>query len=123
MPYLTFLFCEDCKNNTNLDLDFFGTIDAYKKEGRKSAFINQYTAIWDYLIYSCHTCGRQYRYTYKDVEHRVREYFCALSARHKEIYEALAKKQELDELRMESRKKASQAALKRATERYTYKEK
>jgi len=123
MPYLTYLFCEDCENNRNLDLDFFGTIEAYKKEGRKSVFINQYTVMWDYLIYICHSCQRQYRYTYKEVEQRVREYFCSLSEKHEEIFEALAKKQGLEDQRTESRQKASQAALTRTKERYTYKKK
>ena len=123
MPYLTYLFCEDCKNMANLDIDFFETLEAYKKEGRKSVFINQYTVIWDYLIYTCHSCQRKYRYTYKEVERRVREYFCALSEKHKEIFEDLSKKQELEEQRIESRQKASQSTLTRIKERYTHKEK
>jgi len=123
MPYLTYLFCEECGNDTNLDIDLFGTLEAYKKEGRKSAFINQYTVIWDYLIYVCHRCKKQYRYTYKEVERRVREYFCAISEKHEEIFEALSKKQQLEDQRIESRQKASQVALTRVKERYTHKEK
>ena len=123
MPYLTYLFCEECGDGTNLELDFLGTLEAYKNEGRKSVFVNQYTLIWDYLIYTCYRCKAKYKYTYKDVEQRVREYFCALSEKHKEIFEALAKKQELEEQRMESRQKSSQVALTRIKERYTHKEK
>ncbi len=123
MPYLTYLFCEDCGNDVNLDLDFFGTLEAYKSEGRKSVFINQYTAIWDYLIYACPSCQRKYRYTYKEVELRVREYFCDLSGRHKDIFEALSKKQKLEEQRIENKQSFSQTALTRVKERYTHKDK
>ena len=66
MPYLNYLFCEECRGANNLDLDFFATLEAYKEEGRKSVFINEKTIIWDYLIYVCYNCKTKYRYTYKD---------------------------------------------------------
>ena len=84
MPYLEYLFCEHCGNYANLDLDWGATIDAYNADGRKSSFINQATIIWDYLIYTCGICGRSYRYTYRDVERRVREYFSSFSTEFKE---------------------------------------
>ncbi len=123
MPYLNYLFCEECKGFEKLDLDFFATLETYKKEGRKSVFINEKTIIWDYLVYVCYNCKVKYKYTYKDVERRVREYFCALSGKHKEIFEALAKKQELEEQKIESRQKASEATLTRIKKTYTHKEK
>lgn len=84
MPYLEYLFCEHCGNYANLDLDWGATIDAYNADGRKSSFINQATIIWDYLVYTCGICGRSYRYTYRDVERRVREYFSSFSTEFKE---------------------------------------
>ncbi len=123
MPYLNYLFCEECKGANSLDLDFFATLEAYKEEGRKSVFLNEKTIIWDYLIYVCYSSKTKYKYTYKDVERRVREYFCSLSKKHKEIFEALAKKQELEEQRTESRRKASEATLTRMKKTYTHKKK
>jgi len=98
MPYLNYLYCEKCGEGVSLDLDFIGTIEAYKKEGKKNTFINQQTIIWDYIIYICWRCKSKYKYTYKDVERRVREYFCNLSEKHKEYFENLSKQWELEEL-------------------------
>ena len=123
MPYLAYLFCEKCGEGFSLDIDFLGTIEAYQKEGRKSAFINQATIIWDYLIYSCCGCKTKYKYTYRDVEKRVREYFCSLSEEHREYFESLVKQQELEEQKIEAKQKISQEALTRIKTRYTYKEK
>jgi transcription elongation factor Elf1 len=79
MPYLEYLFCEHCGDYARLEIDPGATIEAYNGEGRKSSFINQATIVWDYLIYTCGICGRSYKYTYRDVERRVREYFSSFS--------------------------------------------
>jgi len=84
MPYLEYLFCEHCGNYARLDLDWGATIDAYNKDGRKSSFINQATIIWDYLVYTCGICQKSYKYTYRDVERRVREYFSSFSVEFRE---------------------------------------
>jgi len=90
MPYLEFLFCEHCGNHANLDLDPAATLDAYSAERREKVFINPATIIWDYLFYTCTICGRKYKYTYKDVERRVRAYFCSLSEEFKEYFDGVA---------------------------------
>jgi len=90
MPYLQFLFCEQCGSPNNLDIDSGLTISEYIKEGRPSSFINPATIVWDYMIYSCAICKSTYKYTYRDVEERVREYFTSLSEEYREYFEALA---------------------------------
>lgn len=87
MPYTEFLFCESCGPTANLDIDHVGTITQYIREGRNDNFINPGTLIWDYLIYFCPVCAQRYKYTYKDVERRVREYFSEKSAEHKLIFD------------------------------------
>lgn len=89
MPYLEFLFCEQCGNHANLDLDPTATLDAYGRERRQQTFINPVTLIWDYLIYTCTICGRRYKYTYQDVERRVREYFSSFSEEYKDHFEKM----------------------------------
>jgi hypothetical protein len=86
MPYLEYLFCEDCGNYARLDIDPKATIRAYNRDGRTSSFLNQATIIWDYLIYSCPMCNREYKYTYRDVEAKVREYFSSFSSEFKEYF-------------------------------------
>lgn len=87
MPYLEYLFCENCGNYAKLDLDPASTIEAYNKEGRENSALNQATILWDFLIYSCVICGKQYKYTYRDVEKRVREYFSTLSLEYKDYFD------------------------------------
>jgi Fe-S oxidoreductase len=87
MPYLEYLFCEHCGNYAKLDIDPGATIEAYREEGRKKIAIVQPTLIWDYLVYSCGICGNTYKYTYRDVEGRVREYFSSLSEEFKEYFD------------------------------------
>ena len=89
MPYLEFLFCQECGNHANLDLDPAATLDAYGRDRREQTFINPATIIWDYLIYTCTICGRRYKYTYQDVERRVREYFSSLSDEYKDHFEEM----------------------------------
>ena len=89
MPYLEYLFCEHCGNYARLDIDPTATIKAYREDGRKSVAIIQPTLIWDYLIYSCGICGNEYRYTYRDVEFKVREYFSSLSDEFKEYFDTV----------------------------------
>jgi hypothetical protein len=88
MPYIEYLFCEHCGDYAGLDIDPEATIVAYREEGRKKVAIIQPTLIWDYLVYSCGICGNKYRYTYKDVESRVREYFSAMSEEFKEYFDS-----------------------------------
>lgn len=77
MPYLQFLFCDKCGAPFSLELDPAATIDAYIAEGRENASINPVTVVWDYLIYSCDRCNTKYKYGYRDVERKVREYLSA----------------------------------------------
>lgn len=126
MPYLNYLYCEKCGEATSLDLDFLGTIEAYKKEGKKDVFINQQTIIWDYLVYVCWRCNSKYKYTYRDVERRVREYFCTLSERHKKYFEELGIQWELEEKNIKAQEDATKKDPKsdpavRVQERYTHK--
>ncbi|KKL05521.1 hypothetical protein LCGC14_2605190 [marine sediment metagenome] len=89
MPYLEFIKCEEC--GQDMDIDYGATIRAYYDEGRpdKDNFINPCTIIWDYLVYSCYNCGAAHKYTFRDVELRVRKYFSMMSAKHLEIFEKL----------------------------------
>jgi len=87
MPYLEYLFCEDCGNQARLDLDPASTLESYSIDGRKNPAILQPTFIWDYLIYSCGICGKQFKYTYRDVERRVRHYFSSLSLEYKDYFD------------------------------------
>lgn len=90
MPYMQYLYCEHCGNYAQLDIDPAATIDAYAKdyaEGtRKSVEFDPTTFMWDYIMYACEICGRYYKYTYQDVEKRVREH---LSSRARESKEYL----------------------------------
>jgi hypothetical protein len=97
MPYLEYLFCEKCGNYARLDIDPGETISAYRKEGRESTSIHQQTMIWDYMIYSCDRCSSHFRYTYKDVERRVREYFFSLSQEFREYFDKVIEQHEYRE--------------------------
>lgn len=99
MPYLYYLHCESCGDHFSLDLDHTGTIESYILDGRAQAQINQPTIIWDYLIYSCANCKKQYKYTYRDVERRVREYFSSLSKKYEQYFSEMEKYQETEEAR------------------------
>lgn len=123
MPYLQYLFCEKCGEKGNLDIDFLSTIQAYQEEGRKSAFINQSTMIWDYIIYTCYQCGEKYKYTYQEVEKRVREYFCSLSEEHKAYYTALAEQKKLERDRIRGTHKVKKDTPERIKKIYANKEK
>ena len=96
MPYLEYLFCEKCGDYARLDINPNATIDAYNKEGRKSSFINQATLVWDYLIYTCGVCGTDYKYTYRDVEMRVRKYFSSFSEEFKTYLDKVIEKKEAE---------------------------
>ena len=99
MPYLDFLRCENCGEQAPLSLDYMATISAYNADGRKESFVNPATLVWDYLIYGCELCGRKYKYTYRDVERRVREYFSSLSHKYKDYFDELVKYQDSEESR------------------------
>lgn len=89
MPYLEFLKCEKCGHD--VDIDHGATIRAYYDEGRpdKENFINPCTIIWDYLVYACYNCGESHKYTFRDIELKVREHFSLMSQKHLEIFEKL----------------------------------
>ncbi len=91
MPYLEYVFCERCGDHAKLDIDPAATISAYRQEGRTQVALVQQTLIWDYLMYSCGICGNTYKYTYRDVERKVREYFSSFSEEFKEYFDAVAK--------------------------------
>ena len=86
MPYLEFLFCEECGSLSNLDIDYAGTIDRYMRDGRNDASIDQAVLVWDYLIYYCPVCGSRYEYTYREVERRVREYLVGASEKYRKYF-------------------------------------
>jgi hypothetical protein len=71
-----------------VDIDYQGTINEYIKDGKKPAAINPPTLVWDYLIYYCPRCQARFKYTYRDVEYRVRQYFMELSDKYREYFEA-----------------------------------
>lgn len=83
MPYLNYVFCEECGPPHALDIDQKGTIDAYIKERRADNFINPATLVWDYLFYRCFKCHKSFKYTYRDIEMLVREYFSNMSEAYK----------------------------------------
>jgi ssDNA-binding Zn-finger/Zn-ribbon topoisomerase 1 len=89
VPYLEFLKCEKCGHD--MDIDHGATIRAYYEEGRpdKENFLNPATIIWDYLVYACYNCGTACKYTFRDIELKVREYFSVMSQKHLEIFEKL----------------------------------
>ena len=89
MPYLEYLFCENCGDYAKLDIDPSATIEAYRAEGRENVSIIQPTLIWDYLIYSCGICGNTYKYTYRDVEYKVRIYFSSISQELKDYFDVV----------------------------------
>lgn len=99
MPYLAYLNCERCGDHFSLDLDHVGTIESYIKDGRENPQLNQPVFIWDYLIYSCANCKQTYKYTYRDVEKRVREYFTGLSKKYEEYFSEVTKYQNTEEAR------------------------
>ena len=89
MPYLEYLFCEHCGDYAKLDIDMAATINAYREDGREKVAIVQPTLIWDYMVYSCGICGKKHKYTYRDVERRVREYFSSFSQEFKEYFDGV----------------------------------
>lgn len=99
MPYLNYLNCESCGDHFSLDLDYVGTLESYIQDGRQTAQMNQPTIIWDYLIYSCANCKKQYRYTYRDVERRVREHFSGLSRKYEQYFSEVEDYQATEEAR------------------------
>ncbi len=95
MPYIEYLFCEHCGDYAKLDIDPTATIESYRAEGRDSVAIVQPTLIWDYLIYSCGICNKRYKYTYRDVELKVRTYFSSISKEYKTYFDAVAGPEEV----------------------------
>jgi len=94
MPYLEYVFCEQCGNHANLDIDLAATISSYRQDGREQVAVVQQTLIWDYLMYSCGICGNTYKYTYRDIERKVRTYFSSLSEEFKEYFDVAIKEAE-----------------------------
>ena len=89
MPYLEHLYCDSCGHPFNLDVDYEATIDAYQADQRPHAYINSATVIWDYMIYSCAGCKKQHKFTFRDVEKRVREFLGTLGAKYDSYMEEL----------------------------------
>ncbi len=87
MPYLSYLFCEHCGPRNEIDIDYEGTINAYINDGKSPATINPPTLVWDYLLYYCPKCQARFKYTYRDVESRVREYFVELADKYKQYFD------------------------------------
>ena len=121
MPYLQFLSCEHCGLVGELDIDQIATTNAYADDGRNSSSIVPTTLIWDYLVYRCSTCGKEYKYTYKDVERNVREYFSKKSDRHKAIFDAYVSRQTSD-APLEVDLKLNSQTLARLKNKYEYQE-
>jgi len=90
MPYTNYLFCEKCGPPANVVLDYINTINEYIKDGRKNTSIDDRNLMWDYLVYKCPRCGKQYKYTFQDVELRVRTYFASQAANQVEFLESVA---------------------------------
>lgn len=101
MPYLEYLYCEHCGQHFPLDIDPVATVEAYRADGRPSPHINAATAIWDYLVYSCWNCKKSYKYTYREVEQKVRAHFSSLAKKYEEYFDQLAQYQESEEARKE----------------------
>ncbi len=120
MPYLGYAFCENCGNPCNLDIDEGDTISEYIKEGREKVFLNPATVAWDYLVYSCPCCKEKFKYTYKDIESRVRNYFFSLSEDYKKYFEELEEAGDVTTLESLKRKATGDVA-KRVDERYSKK--
>lgn len=89
MPYLQYVFCDDCGEGSHLDIDFESTLRSYAKESRDDTFINPATLVWDYLIYFCPRCGKRYKYKFRDIESKVRDYFSNLSKEYKNRLEKI----------------------------------
>lgn len=90
MPYLQFVHCDDCKTSL-MDIDYKATIESYYHDGRrdKDNFINPATIVWDYLVYKCDHCGKRKKYTFRDIERKVREYFSQLSEAYRDYFDDL----------------------------------
>ena len=100
MPYLNYLYCEDCGFPAKVDVDYIRTIESYIADGRKSATIDNSTLVWDYLIYTCGYCHKEFRYTFRNVEERVRTFLSSLSRAQQERINEVAEAQnnEVDRL-------------------------
>jgi hypothetical protein len=94
MPYIEYLFCERCGDYAQLDIDSTETIKAYRQDDGTQVAISQPLLLWNYLIYSCGICGSKYRYTFRDVERRVREYFSNLSGEYREYFDEVIRRAE-----------------------------
>lgn len=99
MPYANYLFCEHCGFPARLDLNYIKTIEAYNADGRSSSTLDDRLLIWDYIIYSCAYCHKDHKYTYKDVERRVREFLCSVSKKQEDLINKLAEAHESEEAR------------------------
>ena len=99
MPYLQYLYCDTCEHPHNLDLDFQGTLEAYKKDGRISPQINSATLVWDYMVYSCSTCRQKFKFTFRDIEQRVRKYLSSLGMQYNKYLDELDEYNNTEEAR------------------------
>lgn len=66
--------CDDCDNSLMFDYD--NTVDNYTKEvdykTQPLDFIME-KVLANYLLYVCSSCDKKYKYTYKELERKLRE--------------------------------------------------
>jgi hypothetical protein len=67
--------CEKCGATLNYDLD--ETLKAYDQDEEGQVIIPGYN-LFDYLVYTCISCGLPVRLTYKQVEETERKYLAEL---------------------------------------------
>jgi len=99
MPYLEHLYCEDCGQPYNLDLDFQATIESYQSDQRPASYINSATMLWDYMVYSCVKCKKSFRLTFRDVEKMVRQHLSSLGLKYKKYLDELTEYNQTEEAR------------------------
>lgn len=121
MPYLEHLYCDSCGHPFNLDVDYEATLGAYQKDKRPNPAVNSATIIWDYMIYSCSKCKKEYKFTFRDVEKRVREFLGTLGAKYDSYMEELIAYNSSEEARRDGNffKSKDQEVKRRISDRYS----
>lgn len=99
MPYLEYLYCENCKYPHNLDLDYLATVREYQKDKRPSPQVNSATIVWDYMIYSCVKCKKKFKFTFRDVESLVRKHLSSLGHKYEMYLDELSEHNDTEEAR------------------------
>ena len=122
MPYVEYLFCEKCGPMKNLDIDYQGTINQYIADGKTPATINPPTLVWDYLVYYCPRCQTRFKYTYRDVEFRVRTYFMELSEKYRKYFEEKGDYEDSEDVHISKTIEVSNDTYQRVHHLYTKKD-